>query len=640
MVEHGLLEIEDFCCIQYAKINLAKAGLTLIVGDNQDTNAAINNGSGKTTIPKALTWCLYENTLDGDRHDEVIRWEQSRVKVRHTIRVASDVWQITRSRTKGKSRLELAVARNFQKGTEFVPIQGERKELQAEIDKLVGKDFRSFCNTTLYGEGDIARFYSATDSIKKDSVHRLLKSDVFKRAMTHIKKNNYDGLKKKIDDLDRELQVLNGRLEGYNEKQIKVAYDEWETDRDVHIERCSAECKEYLDDIENIKTEERNKQREMRDELQGVEKKIALLATRKKRYSDASAQLEQMEFELQKANEQRAVLEEQIRSKEESLLLLQGDECPTCSSDLSKGKAGEYKKSLIEALSNLDQEKAKVLTRINQLRDDTAKKEKEVEIYDDSVEELNMLISRRDVLNGYLDTSKTRVDKYIKERKELANKALKNATRIEQETNPHESLLRETKDKASKIKGEIVEKKNELETARSDFAHYEFWIRGFGPSGIPSLLLDSKMDFLSERANHYLLTLADGDISVSYKTQKELKQKRQLRDEIVAEVIVEGIPGVKPSKAQKRKLDIASDLGLMDMAVSRSGHSNLLMMDEVLDGMDSEGVRRVLDLIHELRAMYPSIFVITHEAGLLEIFDRAICARKKDGATNVVIMKG
>jgi len=78
----------------------------------------------------------------------------------------------------------------------------------------------------------------------------------------------------------------------------------------------------------------------------------------------------------------------------------------------------------------------------------------------------------------------------------------------------------------------------------------------------------------------------------------------------------------------------------MDMAVSRSGHSNLLMMDEVLDGMDSEGVRRVLDLIHELRSLYSSIFVITHEDGLLEIFDRAICARKENGATNVVVMKG
>jgi len=640
MIEHGLLEIEDFCCIQHAKINLARAGVTLIVGDNQDTNAAINNGSGKTTVPKALTWCLYEDTLDGDRHDEVIRWDQARATVRHTFKIEKDVWRITRSRTRGRPHLELAVARNFQKGSEFEPIQGDRKELQVRINKLVGKDFRSFCNTTLYGEGDIERFYSATDSVKKDSVHRLLKSDVFKRAMTYIKKNHYDGLQKKTGELEHEIQVLNGRLEGYDIKQIKNSYDEWERDREERIARCSKECREYLDKISRVKKEERGVQLQQRKELQEIGKKLDLLSAKTERYSKSSEQLDQMRTELNELNERRVTLGEQIRGREESLSLLQGDECPVCSSDLSKGKASRHKASLVKLLSNLDREKSEVSTRINKLRDAATKKEKEVEIYDNVCDESNELRSRQNVITDLIGASKSRIDGYIAERKELAIRALSNADRTEKEKNPHSNLLQSARDKISELKQQITEKKSELERVRSDSAHYGFWVKRFGPGGLPSLLLDSKMDFLSERANHYLLTLADGDISVFYKTQRELKQKGQMRDEIVVETIIEGIPGVKPSKAQKRKLDIASDLGLMDMAVSRSGHSNLLMMDEVLDGMDSEGVRRVLDLIHELRSLYSSIFVITHEDGLLEIFDRAICARKENGATNVVVMKG
>lgn len=642
MIEHGLLEITDFCCIGHAKIDFAKAGLTLILGDNQDTNAAINNGAGKTTVPKALTWCLYEDTLDGDRHDEVIRWGQSRTTVRHMIKIEKEVWRITRSRTKGKPRLELAVARNFRKGfeSEFQLIQGDRKELQVRINELIGKDFRSFCNTTLYGEGDIERFFSATDSVKKDSIHRLLKSDVFKRAMTYIKKNHYDGLKKKVEELEHALDILSGRLEGYNIEQIKIAYDEWETERDSRVVRCSDECQDYLEDIGRVKREESQVQKKQRDELQEIKRKLRLASVQKKRYSKAPTDLALLKTEREALIGRRITLEEQAKNKKESLLLLQGDECPTCTSDLSEGKAGEHKDSLAELLSQIDKDKSGVAAHLKKVCGELTEKENEVEMFESAVDELNELGSNKDVLEGLIETSKSRVGSYIAERKSLASKALANAKRIEEEKNPHGDLMRTTKNKVGEIKAQIAEKKSELETVRSDFAHYGFWIKGFGPGGLPSLLLDSKMDFLSERANHYLLTLADGDITVFYRTQRELKQKGQMRDEIVAEVVIEGVPDVKPSKAQKRKLDIASDLGLMDMAVSRSGHSNLLIMDEVLDGMDPEGVRRVLELIHELRFAYPSIFVTTHEAGLLEIFERAICARKKDGAATVVAMKG
>lgn len=640
MIEHGLLEIENFCCIQKAKINLAKAGLTLIVGDNQDTNAAINNGAGKTTIPKALTWCLYEDTLDGDRYDEVIRWGEDKTVVRHLVRVDKDVWRIVRSRTKGKPRLELSVARNFKKGVGFTPIEGERKELQHRIDKLLGKDFRSFCNTTLYGEGDISRFYSATDSSKKDSVHRLLKSDIFKKAMKHIKQNHYDGLKKKLEALEHELDVLNGKLEGYDIKQIKTSHKDWEEEREDRVVQCSEECRNYLSDIERAKKQESASRKEYEKELKEIKKSMRTLSVQKKRCSKSTEELQTLERDIGEVVERRIKVGENIKSKEDSWFLLQGDECPTCTSDLSEGKANEYKEEITKSLAKLKGELADLTNKDAELRIAISKKYEEVEIFRNANDEIKGLNTRKDVLHTLLESSDDKIAVYTKERKVLAEQALKKAKKIEQEKNPHGDLLQKTEENIEKINKKISEKRSELKAVRDDFAHYGFWVKGFGPGGLPSLLLDSKMDFLSERANDYLLTLADGDISISYKTQRELKQKGQIRDEIDAQVIIEGIPNVKPSKAQKRKLDIASDLGLMDMAVSRNGHSNLLMMDEVLDGMDSEGVRRVLDLIHRLRSIYPSIFVTTHEAGLLEIFERAICARKKNGATNVFTMKG
>lgn len=639
MVEHCLLEIENFCCIQHARINLAKAGLTLILGDNQDTNAAINNGAGKTTIPKALTWCLYEDTIDGDKHDEVIRWEQKQAVVSHTIRINKDAWKITRSRAKGKPHLELAVARDFKKGSEFEIIHGDRKQLQSMINELVGKDFRSFCNTTLYGEGDIARFYSATDSVKKDSVHRLLKSDVFKLAMLHIKKVYYDGLKKKVGELENELNILIGRISEYDMNLVRDLYNRWEEEREQKIATFTEECQTHLSDIERVKKEGREEQDGYKEEIKDVMRKVRALSKKKKQYSDSKSNIELLESELGEADRREMELDVQIETKKESLSLLQGNECPTCTSSLSEGKASLHVNELEKALKKLSGERDEVVSRMNELEDKLKDRKREASTLDKLLSTIGELEHKKIFLEQAIGASKSKVDSYVSGRKLLASESLKTAKQYEVGENPHKHALLETEERVGKLKVEIANKEGELEKTRDDFAHYGFWIKGFGPGGLPSLLLDSKMDYLSERANHYLLTLSDGDISVEYKTQRELKSGGQ-KDEIIADVVIEGVPGVKPSKAQKRKLDIASDLGLMDMAVSRTGHSNLLMMDEVLDGMDSEGVRRVMDLIHELRTSYQSIFVITHEAGLLEMFERAICARKKNGATNVVVMKG
>jgi DNA repair exonuclease SbcCD ATPase subunit len=640
MVEHGLLEISDFCCIQHAKINLAKAGLTLIVGDNQDTNAAINNGSGKTTIPKALTWCLYEDTLDGDRHDEVIRWEQSRAQVSHTIKIGRDVWRVTRARTKGRPHLELKVARDFRKGSEFEPIQGDRKELQAKIEELIGKDFRSFCNTTLYGEGDIARFYSATDSVKKDSLHRLLKSDVFKRAQGYIKKTYFDGLSKKVSEQERELETLKARLEEYDIKEIKTRYEQWSVERDERVARCTEACQCYIGEISKIKREAQQEKKRLENNAVSLDAQIKDVVVFMRPLECSSQRLLELEKERDKFISDKATLSAQISSKKESLSFLDGDECPTCSSSLLEGKGGEYKTNLSKQLSDLVSKRDKVIVCLNKKRRDVETKAKEVKELDRYSRELAELTFQQKALKSTIETADFRLKDAIEERKALAKESLADAKRIEKETNPHKDSYDKAKERVDALKRKLAEKKTELEKTRSDFAHYGFWVKAFGPGGLPSLLLDSKMGFLSERANHYLLTLADGDITVFYRTQRELKTKSQMRDEIVCDLIIEGVPDVKASKAQKRKIDIASDLGLVDMASSRSGRSNLLMMDEVLDGMDAEGVRRVLDLIHELRTLYPSIVVITHEAGLLEVFDRAICARKKNGATNVVGMKG
>jgi ABC-type dipeptide/oligopeptide/nickel transport system ATPase component len=172
-----------------------------------------------------------------------------------------------------------------------------------------------------------------------------------------------------------------------------------------------------------------------------------------------------------------------------------------------------------------------------------------------------------------------------------------------------------------------------------DLAHMEFWQRGFGNQGLPSFVLDSVMPYITERANHYLETLADGDIKMNFSTQRELKRaKGEMRDEISITWEIEGLEdSYPPSGGQLKKMEIATDLALMDLVATREGGSvDLLMMDEVLDGLDPEGRQRVLHLLHELRAKRGSIFVISHDAEVAEIFEKSIIVVKDGGKSSLV----
>jgi DNA repair exonuclease SbcCD ATPase subunit len=83
-------------------------------------------------------------------------------------------------------------------------------------------------------------------------------------------------------------------------------------------------------------------------------------------------------------------------------------------------------------------------------------------------------------------------------------------------------------------------------------------------------------------------------------------------------------------------MEVATDLGLMDLVATREGgHLDLLMLDEVLDGLDNEGCSRVLLLLQNLRAERGSIFVISHESEVAEVFEKAIFAVKGGGSAEL-----
>jgi DNA repair exonuclease SbcCD ATPase subunit len=143
------------------------------------------------------------------------------------------------------------------------------------------------------------------------------------------------------------------------------------------------------------------------------------------------------------------------------------------------------------------------------------------------------------------------------------------------------------------------------------------------------------MPLLTSRANHYLEILTDGDINVDFSTQREMKSsKGEYKDEICIDWTIEGASGYPPSGGQLKKIEIATDLALMDLAISNNPKTpDILCLDEILDGLDDKGVQRVLLLLQELRKKRSTIFVISHDDRMSEVFEKSIVIKKKKGTS-------
>ena len=645
------IEVENFGPFEKARLELANQGLVYITAENRDTDAADNNGSGKTSLFKALTWGLYDKVIDGYDGDSVIR----RGAKRATVNIGFlDGHRLERSRTKGKPRVIL-----FDKDDK--PVKLSKPELQtAIVNRVGGLDFASFKNTVLYGQNDSARFADNTtkDADRKDILHRILKTEILKSCHKWAKDETLQ-LKHKRDELVEKIDVLEAKAEEHDVESLQQKFDGWQEERD-----------EDVGDLVDEAKQARNQSKELeglKDGVPKLRKQIKKLQDDLGKCDEAKRESSEMAEDLEKAGNKVESKEGEVESKEdemsenrlsvakietkiggveEELERFDDGICPFCTSPLDDGHPLEHKNELtkkLEGLSSelneLEEENSKVAGGLGELKAELGELNAELGELEETRDALDEIADGASRISRQISTFENEIlqanhsEERAKDFVEKAQKALKRAKARKAEENPFEALLEDAKKKTKEFKAKVKKHNAALETIRDELAHFEFWVRGFGNQGLPSFVLDSVMPYLTERTNDYLGILADGDITVEFSTQRELKSgKGEVRDEIEITWTIEGEDDVPPSGGQGKKIEISVGLALMDLVTAREGGGvDMIALDEVLDGLDREGRARVLQLLQNLRARRGSIFVISHETDVSEVFEKTVTVVKEGG---------
>lgn len=621
------IQAENFCQFESFELDLAKLGLVWVGGVNNDSTAASSNGSGKSNFLKAIGWCLYGETVEDEPADDVIRDGETHCVV--TIKTTCG-WEIMRERRRGSPKLSLKHNDN--------PFTGKRDELQQKIVEIVGYDWPSFLNAVLYAQRDTKRFIhpKTTDAERKKIIQHIQDTDDVTLAYDWIKKEALK-LQKELSEHERDKAVADSALRMLDLARLRGRQEQWEKGRG---ERSAAAWKQYADQLEIAKAET--------TKLRGLKKRRAQCKTLLKEYLAKLSALPKLQNELSDLNDKLITLNRETQEldvaftkrkakynvRKENLAALATEKtCPTCTSPMDGEHAAKH---LAIETAWLDNEKL----ALDKLNTDVAEKMLDVRALEEAIENRRPAVDekalRRDLALAKstlreIETQKT----YVRSVVDRAKSLKETAKFVDTEANPYDEEIASAKEAAKAHIAKRKRAKEAIERLSVELSVYEFWKKGFSPSGMPSFMLDAAMPLLTERANFYLETLADGDITINFSTQRELGSGEK-REEIGITWEIEGVSQKQPSGGQWRKMEIATDLAFIDLSMaSDSKGLDLLCLDEVLDGLDPVGRQRLTQLLHKMRGMRGTIFVISHDADIAEVFERSITIVKEDGVARM-----
>lgn len=622
------IEATDFCLFERIRVRLGKRGLVWVGGANKDSDSADSNGSGKSTLFKAIAWGLYGESIDGQDGDEVIRDGTKCATVVVVYSDGDDKWTLTRTRRRGQPRLEL------QREGDPEPWVGARGDIQGKINQAMGLDFHAFRNTVLYGQGDRQRFTDPTtkDADRKALLHGILRTDVL--GVCHeLAKAKALEIKRKIDDIDGNIARLRAKIGEHDLDALERQHSEWATNNSARAAILSKQAKDLVARAK-VASEGLVNADELRKRLGAFE--IPDVAALEKARSDANRARSEAREALDDARATVRSCEVEVTRLGKELDHLGSDRCPVCTSPLDSGAAAKY-------VGGLKEDKAEKETALSKAKKASATSERAFEASRGALESADNALSaaRRCITErAELAAELARVEAEAGRAEGLLGEARTKAQQardVQEAQNPHDQQLADARAKVARYRAEIKTLRTDLDALNQDRSHYAFWAKGFSGQGLPSFVLDSVMPYITERANHYLGILADGDISMSFGTQRELKSARgEMRDEINISWEIEGVREYAPSGGQLKKMEIATDLALMDLVATREGaHPDILMLDEILDGLDKEGRSRVTRLLHELRKTRETIFVISHDESIAEAFERSLLVVKDGGISRI-----
>lgn len=163
-----------------------------------------------------------------------------------------------------------------------------------------------------------------------------------------------------------------------------------------------------------------------------------------------------------------------------------------------------------------------------------------------------------------------------------------------------------------------------------------------GREGVQALLIEQALPDIEERANILLDRLTNGDMRISFDTQKALKSRKGELRETLEITIVDGA-GERPyenySGGEQFRVNFALRLALSQVLAKRAGaRLQTLVIDEGFGSQDPAGRQRLVEAINTIQDDFARILVITHIDELKDAFPNRIEVSKGANGSQITVV--
>lgn len=535
----------------FTQINLAKSKTTLIVGEN---------GAGKSTILDAISFALYGKPFRKINKPQLLNSINGKnLLVEVEFDIGNHKYKIVRG-------MKPTVFEVFQNGN-LVNQNAESKEYQEHLEKYILKlNHKSFSQVVILGSASFTPFMQLSASNRREVIEDLLDIQIFS-TMNTLLKGKIQKNKDELATADMEVRLTEQKIQLYKQNMdiLKQNNEDLINEHKEKIELAQDQIVKYTALCDEIEQDVNKLYEEVADESK--------ISVKLKKLDMLSAQM----------------TDKMKRFKSEVGFYHDNDNCPTCKQDLQvdfkQHKVDAYQQSIKElddGMIKLDEERRKVLERMEEIEAINAKIKKKNELRNEYSYQIRMAHNTIASHTTSIQTIESQTSRINSDDKELESLSLQLNANIDK-------------------KNSIVEQKSLFDIAASLLKD----------TGIKTKIIKQYIPIFNKLINKYLASM---DFFVNFELNEnfEEKIKSRFRDEFSYESFSEG---------EKLRIDLA--LLFTWRAISKlrnSASTNLLIMDEIFDSsLDNSGTEEFLKILQSL-ASDTNVFIISHKGDAL--FDK------------------
>ena len=576
------LTVKNFMSVgnQVQAIDFSNKSLVLVIGENMDLggdDAGARNGTGKTTIINALSYVFFGEALTNIRRDNLVNKTNEKAMLVSVKFIKNGVtYTIERGR---KPQVFRFYANDIEQKTDDNEAQGENRETQIEINKLMGMTHSMFKNIIALNTYT-QPFLATKQAEQREIIEQLLgitllsqKADLLKEKQKATKQMLTEE-KMRIDAKVASNEKIQESIES-----LQIRSNAWAKQK----EEDTINFKEAIAELQKVDSEteiEKHKKLQKRNELQTMLRSLE----KEKAYHENS--LTKAESTVAKT---KADLEYAAQQK-----------CPTCEQELLDDKHTH----LVDKLKIQLTESTDYVTKLKNDLDKIQEGIEEVgdlghipETYYDTIDEAYNHKSSLQDLKRQLDRTEKQKDTYAEQIDAMKKSAIQvidyNKANELEDLHRHQDFL------------------YKLLTAKDSF--------------IRTRIIEQNLTYLNQRLAYFL-----GKVKLPHTVtfQSDLTVRIE---ELGRELDFDNL-----SRGERNRLILSLSWAFRDVWESLYQQINLLFIDELVDaGMDISGVESSMAVLKDMsRTQKKNIFLISHKDELVSRVNSVLKVVKENGFTN------